>query len=426
MYIKNCRVCGSDRLEVYFDLGKQPWCNDFLTKEQLGKEKKYPLEVCFCFDCGLSQLTYTVPKEVMYSKHTYVSGTTKTLSEHFYNIAEYVTTKFDTQKNDLIFDIGSNDGTQLLQYRKLGFTKLLGVESAANIAEIAKRENINTIVKFFNHEVATNIVSEYGKAKIISAAGVFFHLEELHSVCEGIEELLDDDGIFVVQFIYLVDMLEHAIYDVIYHEHLLYYTVHSINNLLAMYKLKPVDAFRSPIHGGSVVMCFMKTKASGKISKSSNVYKLLTNEVDFHLGFDIYCYKRFAQRSYDHSQKLIDTIEKYKHAYNVGSNVPFKIRGYGAPAKGNTLLNYCRLDIKSIELIEEANRMKCGLYTPGSHIPIIHYSEASERPEVYLVLSHNFLDEFLNREKEFFLNNGVFIVPFPKLRTIEKYDLKGL
>ena len=246
----NCRVCDSTRLDLAVDLGRQPWCNHFLRAEEVGQEPFYPLELLFCQDCCTAQLGYTVPKEVMFGNHTYLSGITKSLDAHFQRIAREVDGRFfPTAPGKSMLDIGSNDGTQLKHYRDLGYS-ILGVESSKTTAEIANQRGLETVNEYFNLELVRRLGRTF---HVINAAGVFFHLEELHSVAEGIRAALRPDGVFVVQFLYMKRIVENLAFDQIYHEHLLYYNLHTIERLLNRHGLAMFDAYLSPIHGGSII-----------------------------------------------------------------------------------------------------------------------------------------------------------------------------
>ena len=236
----NCRVCDSTRLELAIDLGLQPWCNHFLRKEDLGKEPRYPLRVVFCHDCGTSQLDYTVGKEVMFGDHTYLSGVTKSLSHHFEGIASEVDSRFfPNTEGKSVLDIGSNDGTQLKHFQKLGYD-VLGVESSKTTARLAIDAGVPTLNAFFNRDTSESIGRKF---HIINAAGVFFHLEELHSVTDGIRHSLREDGVFVVQFLYMKRIVENLAFDQIYHEHLLYYNLRPLERLLGRHGLALFDAY---------------------------------------------------------------------------------------------------------------------------------------------------------------------------------------
>ena len=223
--ICSCRVCDSNDLSPVIDLGLQPWANDFLEAGDIGNEPIYPLNVVFCEKCKLAQLDYTVSKETMFSDHTYLSGMTQTLSNHFKYLAEYCDKQFGSDVTlRSVLDIGSNDGTQLKHYSSLGWD-VLGVESSRRVAQIANANGIRTLNSFFNESCLTEINQKFG---IINASGVFFHLEELHSVTAAIKQSLTQDGVFVVQFLYVPSIFKSIAFDQIYHEHLLYYTLHSL------------------------------------------------------------------------------------------------------------------------------------------------------------------------------------------------------
>ena len=232
-----CRSCNSERLSSILDLGDQPWCNNFLTKDQIGKESIYPLNLMHCNDCGLLQLSHTVPKETMFADHSYLSGVTKTLRDHFYDVAIENVKQFKINDNDLVVDIGGNDGTQLLQYKKAGINNLLNVECAKRVSDVSRKNGIKTITQYFNKQCVEKYIGKKS-VKLYNASGVFFHLEELKSVIEGIKFSLRDDGVLIVQFMYAGTMIEKLNFDTIYHEHLLYYTISSLENLLSRYNLR--------------------------------------------------------------------------------------------------------------------------------------------------------------------------------------------
>ena len=246
--LKNCRICFEKKLIELIDLGNQPWCNNFLKKEEIGKEKFYPLKVVLCDNCKISQLNYTVPKEVMFSDHTYLSGVTRSLSKHFENLRDEIIDKFNIVSKKKILDLGSNDGTFLKHFKNIGW-HTLGVEPSKRVSEIANQNNIKTINRFFNFEISEEINEKFD---FINASGVFFHLEELHSFTKGVRNLLSEDGVFIVQFLYMKSIMENIAFDQIYHEHLLYYNLSTLNNLLKQYDLEIFDAKLHKIHGGQM------------------------------------------------------------------------------------------------------------------------------------------------------------------------------
>lgn len=285
----DCRVCASDTLEPVIDLGTQPWCNHFLKPEEVGAEPFYPLRVLYCHDCATAQLDYTVPKETMFGDHTYLSGVTRALSEHFRHVAAAVDRRLGSAREQkTVLDIGSNDGTQLKHFQTLGYD-VLGVESSKTTAVIANEADVPTLQAFFNQETAQTIGRKFD---VINAAGVFFHLEELHSVTKGIKDSLSSNGIFVVQFLYMKRILENLAFDQIYHEHLLYYNLRNIQTLLGQHGLELFDAYLAPIHGGSMIAF---ATHHGARTRTPELQRLL-NEEEASGCNEIAAYHNFAQR----------------------------------------------------------------------------------------------------------------------------------
>lgn len=404
MKINNCICCNSNELELILDLGDQPWCNDFLTKDQLGKEEYYPLQLMKCKVCNFLQLSYFVPKEKMFKNHDYLSGTTSTLAKHFYNIANNIKNFIQVNENDLIIDIGGNDGTNLLQYKKLGYNNLLNVESGLKQAEISINNNINTITDYFNEDLINKHPELINSAKVINTSGVFFHLEEIHSVLRGIKKILNTDGILCVQFMYVIDMIKNKTFDMIYHEHLFYYTIETLENLIKQYDLEIVHCYHSDIHSGSMIAYIKHTSPSNV--RTDDYWENLAKE------------KRFLHEN--PIEKFAEEIRNIKwNLYNfiIDNTWPSdKIYALGAPAKGNTLMNYFEIG-EFIEKVHEINPLKIGKYTPYTHIPITKESY-DDLPDYYVVLSHNFFDEIIEKNQEM-INKGVkFICPFPEIKII--------
>ena len=376
-----CRVCDSPRLDLAIDLGRQPWCNHFLRPEEVGHEPYYPLQVVYCHDCSTTQLDYTVPKEIMFGDHTYLSGVTKSLSEHFRHVAEQVDSQFFSEvPGKSVLDIGSNDGSQLKQFHALGYD-VLGVESSKTTAAIANAAGIPTLHAFFNLEVARQLNRTF---HVINAAGVFFHLEELHSVTDGIRECLRQDGVFVVQFLYMKRIVENTAFDQIYHEHLLYYNLASIEVLLNRHGLAMFDADLSPTHGGSIIGLVTH---QGKRPPTERLLAMRRQEREEHSN-ELATYIRFEKRI---RQMKEDNIRYLETARVQGK----RVYGLGAPVKGNTLLNYFGIGPKHIECLVEKNELRRGLFSPGMHIPVVIERELSSVPDIYYVLAWNFKREIL-------------------------------
>lgn len=392
-----CRVCDSKKLTPVIDLGMQPWCNDFLQPEQVGKEPFYPLRVVYCETCSTSQLDFTVPKEVMFGNHTYLSGVTKSLSNHFKNIATELDQTFIKNKKDKsVLDIGSNDGTQLKHFKDLGY-EVLGVESSKRTAQIAIDSGVPTVNEYFNEDLVKKLNKKFD---LINAAGVFFHLEELHSVTKGIKLGLKDDGVFCVQFLYMKSIVDNCAFDQIYHEHLLYYTLRTIGVLLERHGLEMFDCYLAPIHGGSIIGHIGHKGARPQTER----YKKMLAEEDQSKVNTFESYQKFYARIKEMKDR---NVEFLKQARAAGK----KVFGMGAPVKGNTLLNYFGVNSDLIEYLVEKNPLRNGLVAPGSHIPVILEDDVKDPPDIYYVLAWNFKKEILENNKALLARGVEFFFP---------------
>ena len=365
-------------------------------------EARYPLDCYLCSDCGLVQLGYVVPPEVMFRQYLYMSGTTKTLSQHFYQLAGQLVTQFALSPGSLVVDVGSNDGTFLKGFKARGM-RVLGVDPAVNITKIANDAGIETLCDFFGREAAARVLSEKGKAQMVTAAGVFYHIPDLDDVVRGVRDLLADDGVFVVQANYLVDMLEKNTFDNIYHEHLCYYSLKPLTVLFRRFNMEVFDVERHPIHGGSIIVYVRKGVTS---TPKKRVDAMLAVEEDQGV-YSPDTYAAFAEKVEQIRDRLVTMLRDLKARRK-------RIAAYGAPAKGNTLLNFCRIGPDVLDYAIEKNSLKVGRYTPGMHIPVVSEEHARRDPADYhLVLPWNFLEEFLEKEEGFRANGGKFIVPVP-------------
>jgi len=384
------------------DLGLQPWCNDFLKKEDVGKEQKYPLRLCYCKNCELLQLDYTVSKETMFGDHQYLSGMTKTLVNHFYEVAKENVEQFNIQSDDLVVDIGGNDGSQLLQYKRAGVKNVINIESAKTISKISQDAGIKTINDFFNEQCVKKHLDQKS-VKLYNASGVFFHLEELHSVIKGIKYSLRNNGVLIVQFMYAGAMIENENFDTIYHEHLCYYTIRSLMELLKPYELEIFDAYYSDIHSGSIIA---KIGNNSVYAKTDRFVELLEKDKKYTI---------------ERTMQFAESVEQNKNDLKVLLS-ELKAQGktiyvYGAPAKGNTLLNYFGIDKRLVDKAVEINEMKIGHYLPQSHIPICRETK-EDLPDYYLLLSHNFAEEIITKNQDIIDKGIKFIIPFPEIKIV--------
>ena len=407
-----CRVCRGSNLEQFLDLTDKPHCNSLLLPDQLDrKEPCYPMRVWFCHDCTTVQIDHTVPKETMFAEYYYVSGTTDTLRQHFADSTARLVKELDLKAGDRVVDIGSNDGTWIKTYAPYGI-KATGVEPAGNLAGQANKEGADTLNAFFNVAAAEEILKTRGAPKLVTAAGVFFHLEELHSATEGVAQLIGDSGTFCVQAIYLGEILTHTEFDNIYHEHLTYWTVRSIQKQFDQFDLEVYRVGLLPIHGGSLELLVAK-KGTRKIDES--VARYLADETA--KGYDkIETYRAFADRVWKIKAKLLAILRDYKARGKT-------VFAFGAPAKGATTLNTFKITTDLVPYSVERNPLKIGKIIPGARIPIIDEAGAP-LPDAYLILPWNFLPEFLKKKRDYIMAGGAFIVPVPDPVVIDKsnYD----
>ncbi len=408
MRILRCRICKSQSLHTFLSLGSTPLANSFLREDQLnGPETTYPLDVCFCENCHLVQLNDVVQPEILFKDYVYVSGTSNTLRAHFAGLAKEVVEGFDLKSDSLAIDIGSNDGTLLKCFREAG-TRTMGFEPATNVTRLALAEGIETVNDFFTEKSAISLGGNQ-KAKAILATNVFAHVNDLDDFLRGVKVLLDDVGVFVIEVPYLVDLLQKMLFDTIYHEHLSYFAVRPLARLFNRFDMKIMDIRRIDSHGGSIRIYVVRS--SSPLQPRESVTRLL--ELERKLRLDaLKTYRGFSKDVNLVKEKLASMLKQFKAEGK-------RIVGYGAPAKGNTLLNYCKIGNDLLDYIVDESPLKHGLYTPGTHIPVLPTKHVrTDKPDYALLLAWNYATEILEREREYRESGGRFIVPIPEPRII--------
>ncbi len=409
MKLERCRICKNKKLKRILDLGEMPLANAFLDKNQLNqKEISYPLRVVWCESCGLLQIDEIVPAEILFRNYIYVSGTSEALRKHFKGLATNIANNFKLNSSSLVIDIGSNDGTLLKEFIKYG-VQVRGVEPAINIAKIAEENDIRTINDFFSEDVAKNIVKEYGKADAVTATNVVAHTNDLDDLLKGIAYLLKDDGIFVIELPYLVDLLDNVEFDTIYHEHLSYFAVRPLKKFFEEHDFKIVNIEKVKIHGGTIRIFVSKKKSGYDINE--NVNRLISLEIKKGLN-EVTAYRKFAERVEKLKEDLVNLLQKLQSENK-------KVIGYGAAAKGNTLLNYYHIEPELIEFIADLNPMKQNKFTPGTNIPVYSPEQIYKaKPDYMLILAWNFADEIMKQQSKFKEIGGKFIIPVPEVKII--------
>lgn len=402
-----CRICSHSNLAKILDLGEMPLANAFLKEDELQNEESlFPLVVYFCENCSLLQLLDVVHPEILFGHYDYCTSASKPLAEHFSQSGERLAKRFIKSKDDLAIEIGGNDGVLLSAIQDI--CRVLNIEPAQNIAEISRQKGIETINNFFNNALAEAIVEERGRARLIVANNVMAHIDGLKDVFAGVEQLLEEDGAFVFEAHWVGNLIGDGGFDQIYHEHLCYFSLHALVFLAEQFELEIFDVELVPIHGQSMrVYVGKKTN----VNKTEAVDAFLEKEEGLGL-LNEEAFLTFSEKVKNNSEELRNLLIRLK---NDGK----KVVGYGAPAKGNTLLNYYQIDEKLIDCIVDTTPLKQGLYTPGSRIPVYHPDRLKDiRPDYLLLLAWNYADAIIANEKEFSERGGKFIVPVPDVRII--------
>lgn len=403
--LKYCRLCKNHNIVPVLDLGKTALANSFLKKNQLSnKELFFPLGLNFCPNCGQLQTTHVVNPELMFRNYVWVSSTSHVTREHFQNYANFTFNKLRMKKGDLVVEMGSNDGVLLKPFKILG-AKVLGIDPARNVAKRATKEGIETLPNFFNSLIAKKVLKKYGPAKVITGNNVFAHINDLDEIIKGVKILLREDGVFVIEFPYLVDFVEKNLFDLVYHEHLSFLAVSPLDKFFKKHKMQIIDVVKTPVHGGSIRILIQKRGGIYKLNNS--VQRFIKSEKDRKLHL-LSTYVKYAKQIEKNKKELVSLLKDLKSKNK-------KIIAYGAPAKGNTLLSYFQINTKILDYIIDDSPYKHNLYTPGTHIPIYGPDKLkTEKPDYIFMLAWNFADDLMKRLKNFKKGGGKFIIPVPK------------
>jgi cyclopropane fatty-acyl-phospholipid synthase-like methyltransferase len=344
----------------------------------------------------------------MFQDYLYVSSASDTLKEHLYDLSDTLVQRYSLGADDLVIDIGCNDGTLLSGFARHGVTTL-GVDPAENLAALAGNGGTERYVGFFTSAAAQEIIRRWGQASLITATNTFPHIPELRDFVAGIKKVLEPGGVFVIEAHYLVDMLEQAAFDTIYHEHVSYWALGPMVHLFAQEGMEIVNAERVPLHHGQVRISVQR-KGEGRVQRS--VSELLAMERE--LGIDRFeTYLRFAEQTQQLKRDLHYTLRELRRQGK-------RVAGYGAPAKGNTLLSFLEIGPDTVHYIADRSLLKQGRYTPGSHIPVVAPDRLlADQPDYVLLLAWNFTDEVLGQQAEYRKRGGKFIVPVPNVKIIE-------
>ena len=404
----NCRLCNSSNLISVLELESTPPANAFVTEEECIKEqKKYPLKLFFCNNCNHVQLTDVVDPRELFSNYVYVSGTSPVFVNHFKNYAKKIIKDYSPDLNKYVLDIGSNDGTLLKFFKKMGY-KVIGVDPAEEISKKANQDGIFTINGFFDLEMAEKIKDNYSNASLITANNVFAHCDDLSGITDAVSKLLTPEGLFVFEVSYLVDVYQKTLFDTIYHEHLSY---HSVTPLIKFFESKGmtlIDVLKVNTHGGSI-RCVIKNSSNAEVKKSVETFVNLEKTLEFH---DSNTFIKFSNKIEERKKELCDLLKKIKADKK-------SIAGFGAPAKATTLMYEFGLNNDILDFIVDDSPLKQGLFSPGLNIPVFSSSQIETlKPDYLLILAWNFADSIIKKNQKFIESGGKFIIPLPTLEVI--------
>ena len=406
----NCRFCGHAVRHTFVDLGMSPLCQTHITAEQLNHmEPFYPLHAYLCERCFLVQLEEVVDRGAIFSEYAYFSSYTDSWVEHARKYCELMCERFGIGRHSRVVEIASNDG-YLLQHFVAKGVPVLGVEPAANVAEVAIRNGIPSVVKFFGRQTARELAAEFGRPDLLVGNNVLAHVPDLNDFVAGMKLLLAEKGVITMEFPHLLELMQHNQFDTIYHEHYSYFSFTTATEVFRHHGLTLFDVERLPTHGGSLRI-YGRHAADASEPVSARARDLLALEVRSGLG-KLATYEAFAEQARETKRALLEFLIAAKRAGK-------RIVGYGAPGKGNTLLNYCGIGTDFIDFTVDRNPYKQGKYTPGTHIPILHPDELIKaHPDYVLILPWNLKDEILATVGRTPGLNARFVVPIPRVEIV--------
>lgn len=407
-YVRECQICSDKKLDLMLPLGHQLPVSSYLTEDQLHEaEATYPLNLIRCSKCGLLQLDYIIDPTIAFPfKYPYRSGLTNMLIRNFRSLAEILEKDYNLTSKDLIVDIGSNDGTLLKAFKEKGM-RVAGIEPT-DAADVANADGIPTVQDFINKKSVKEVTKKYGKARIVTATNVFAHINNMQELIPNIKDLMDEDGVFVSESQYLMAIAETLAFDTIYHDHLRYYSIKPLEYLFNSFGCTLVDAERISAAGGSIRAFAMK----GKREQSERLKKLIKEEEKMGI-YEVKFWNKFREQVMEAKNNLLEVILKCKKE---GATIV----GLTSSARSNTLLGFTGLNNQFLDYIgEKSGSPKIGLYTPGTHIPVLDEKEIIKNKPDYVLVSSWHIGEELMKIMRGLGYKGKFIIPLPKAKIVE-------
>lgn len=405
----SCRFCASDLRHTFVDLGMSPLCESYLRREDLNQvEPFYPLHVYVCGECFLVQLEAYVSPDHIFSDYAYFSSYSDSWVEHARAYTQAVTERFHLGRRNHVVELASNDGYLLQHFVAKGIPSL-GVEPAANVAEVALKKGVPTLVKFFGETTAREMAAAGQMADLIIGNNVLAQVPEINDFVRGMKILLNEQGVITMEFPHLMTLMAENQFDTIYHEHFCYFSLTTAAKVFAAHGLTVFDVEELPTHGGSLRVYARHIEDASK-AVSPRVREMFSREAS--AGFErLDCYAKFAEQVSETKRKLLTFLIQAKHEHQ-------SIAGYGAPGKGNTLLNYCGIRSDFLDYTVDRSPHKQGKFLPGTHIPIHHPDKIAEtKPDYLLVLPWNLKTEIMQQMSHIRTWGGRFVVPIPEVQV---------
>lgn len=409
-----CRFCESKNLVKVLDFGDVPLAGGFLKESEFAHEKFYPLELNFCKDCFLLQVSNVVPGEVLFKNYFYFSSAINTLVSHLADFARETNDRFlKNRTNPSVFEIGCNDGVMLKPFAKLG-VRAVGIDPATNVVNSIDSKEITVINDFFSEPVAEKLYRTQGQFDAITSSYSFAHIDDMISVIKGVKILLKDDGVFVFEVYYLGTLIEEMQYDMIYHEHMSYYSLMALDNFLKRYGMEIFDTTFTPGVRSGAVRFYARNIGKRSEAISESVHRMRSDEMRLGYSKD-QTFVNYAKKVLGTRTELLKVLDDFKKQGK-------KIIGYGASGRGTTIMNFCGIDGRYLDYVVDDAPAKHGFYTPGTHVAIKPWDATKEGsfPEYSLLFAWSFIQEVKKRRSDYLEQGGKFIVPLPEVSVVSK------
>ena len=412
-----CSFCSKRNLELIMDFGEMALAGAFLKPEHFKAEKKFPMRVCFCKNCFAVQIIDIIPPNTLFKDYFYFSSSIKTLRDHFISYANDLTERFLNPSVATVLEFGCNDGVLLNPLADLGIKNVIGVDPAENVVSTINNSRIKIFNDYFTEKVAEEVKARFGPVDLIMANNVYAHIPDIQLTTRAVKNLLSDEGLFVFEVHYLGKVVEEMQYDMIYHEHLYYYSLISAIEHFKNYEMVIFDVKHVPIHAGSLRF-YVAKKGSNLASNISKSVKKLEIE-ERKKGYNKFLnFQLFSEKVESTKNNLITLLKKIKKENKI-------IAGYGASGRANTIIQYCGITSDLVSYMIDDAPAKIGFFTPGSHLEVLPSSilNSPNRPDYVLVFAWSFFEEILDRNKQYINSGGRMILPLPEVRILDSKSL---